>query len=155
MHKYLILIFPYLIFDTMATKVVFGWIKKRVNKPIAQTASKTRVNLMGAIELTSMNMVSWRPDYVNSETTVEFFDQVKAAYPTASNIHIILDQSSYHRSQLVRDEALKKNIVHHYLPSYSPILNPIEGLWKVMNHEVKQCLLHISKALSGCHFEIF
>ena len=122
---------------TMATKVVCGWIKKGVNKPIAQTASKTRVNVMGAIELTSMKVVSWRPDYVNSETTVEFFDQLKAAYPTASNIHIILDQSGYHRSQLVREEALKKNIVLHYLPPYSPNLNPIERLWKVMNEEVR------------------
>jgi len=122
---------------TMATKVVCGWIKKGVNKPIAQTASKTRVNVMGAIELTSMNVVSWRPDYVNSETTVAFFDQLKAAYPTASSIHIILDQSGYHRSHLVQEEALKKNIVLHYLPPYSPNLNPIERLWKVMNEEVR------------------
>ena len=39
---------------TMATKVVCGWIKKGVDKPIAQTASRTQVNVMGAIELTSM-----------------------------------------------------------------------------------------------------
>lgn len=122
---------------TMATKVVCGWIKKGVDKPIAQTASRTRVNVMGAIELTSMNVVSWRPDYVNAETTVAFFDQLKAAYPAAPNIHIILDQSGYHRSLLVRDEALKRNIVLHYLPPYSPNLNPIERLWKVMNEEVR------------------
>ena len=68
------------------------------------------------IELTSMNTVSCRPDYVNGETTVTFFDQLKAAYPLAPSVHIILDQSGYHRSQLVRYEALKRNIVLHYLP---------------------------------------
>ena len=36
---------------TMATKVVCGWIKKGVDKPIAQTAPRRRVNVMGAIEL--------------------------------------------------------------------------------------------------------
>lgn len=34
---------------TMATKVVCGWIKKGVDKPIAQTASRTRVNVMRAL----------------------------------------------------------------------------------------------------------
>ena len=33
---------------TMATKVVCGWIKKGVDKPIAQTASRTRVNVRAA-----------------------------------------------------------------------------------------------------------
>lgn len=122
---------------TMATKVVCGWIKKGVDKPIAQTASRTRVNVMGAIELASMKVESCRPDYVNAETTVAFFDQLKAAYPIAPSIHIILDQSGYHRSLLVREEALKRNIVLHFLPPYSPNLNPIERLWKVMNENVR------------------
>lgn len=126
---------------TMATKVVCGWIKKGVDKPIGQTASRTRVNVMGAIELATMNVVSCRPDYVNAETTVAFFDQLKLAYPLAPSIHIILDQSGYHRSQLVRDEALKRNIVLHYLPPYSPNLNPIERLWKVMNENVRNNVL--------------
>lgn len=122
---------------TMATKVVCGWIKKGIDKPIAQTASRTRVNVMGAIELSTMNMVSCRPDYVNAETTVAFFEQLKIAYPNAPKIHIILDQSGYHRSQLVRDNAAEQNIVLHYLPPYSPNLNSIERVWKVMNEETR------------------
>lgn len=130
---------------TMATKVAYGWIKKGLNKPIAQTASRTRVNVMGAIELNSMNVVSCRPDYVNAQTTVNFFDQLKLAYPMAPSIHIILDQSGYHKSLFVQDEALKKNIVLHYLPPYSPNLNPIERLWKVMNENVRNNVFFTSK----------
>lgn len=122
---------------TMATKVVSGWIKKGVDKPIAQSASRTRINVMGAIELSSMKVVSCCPDYVNADTTVLFFDQLKAVYPNAPKIHIILDQSGYHRSQVVKNAALEKNIELHYLPPYSPNLNPIERLWKVMNEEVR------------------
>lgn len=122
---------------TMATKIVCGWIKKGVDKPIAQTASRTRINVMGAIELSTMNLVSCRPDYVNAETTVAFFEQIKTAYPNAPKIHIILDQSGYHRSQLVRDKALEQHIELHYLPPYSPNLNSIERLWKVMNEVVR------------------
>jgi hypothetical protein len=53
-----------------------------VDKPIAQTASRTRVNVMGAIELASMNVISRHPDYVNAETTVAFFERLKTAYPS-------------------------------------------------------------------------
>ena len=141
---------------TMATKVVCGWIKRGVDKPIGQTASRTRINIMGAIELSTMNVVSCRPDYVNAETTVAFFDQLKTAYPIAPNIHIILDQSGYHRSKLVKDEALKRNIVLHYLPPYSPNLNPIERLWKVMNENVRNNVFFKSaKHFKGAICEFF
>jgi transposase len=122
---------------TMATKVVCGWIKKGVDKPIAQTASRTRVNVLGAIELATMTVISCCPEFVNAETIVEFFDRLHDAHPDAPMIHIFLDQSGYHRSKLVEEEALKKNIKLHFLPPYSPNLNPIERLWKVMNEMVR------------------
>jgi len=122
---------------TMATKIVRGWIRKGKDKPIAQIASRTRVNVMGAIELSSMNVVSCHPVFVNGETTIDFLKQLKLAYPLAPKLHIILDQSGYHRSQLVKDFAKVESIELHYLPPYSPNLNPIERLWKVMNEQVR------------------
>jgi transposase len=122
---------------TMATKVTCGWIKKGVDKPIAQTASRTRVNVMGAVELTGMNVTSCCPDYVNTETTISFFELLKTTYPNAPKLHIILDQSGYHKSKLVQEAALKMDIELHYLPPYSPNLNPIERLWKIMNEQVR------------------
>jgi len=129
---------------TMATKVVCGWIRKGQDKRIKQTASRTRVNITGAIDLSKMSMVSCCPEYVNAESTVAFFDQIKAAYPQAPTIHIILDQSGYHRSQLVRDAAVKMNIELHYLPPYSPNLNPIERVWKVMNERIRNNVFFLS-----------
>ncbi len=48
-------------------------------------------------------------------------------------IHMVLDGAGYHRSQEVVKEAEELGIKLHYLPPYSPNLNPIERLWKVMN----------------------
>ena len=48
-----------------------------------------------------------------------------------------LDGASYHRSTLVVNAAKELNIKRHYLPPYSPNLNPIERLWKVMNEQVR------------------
>ena len=131
------IVFMDAVHPTMATKVVSGWIKKGVDKPIAQTASRTRINVIGAIELKSATVHSVFVDTVNALTILAFFDQLKAAYPNAPKIHVILDQAGYHRSHELQKQAADKNIVLHLLPSYSPNLNPIERLWKVMNEHVR------------------
>jgi transposase len=122
---------------TMATKISYGWIKKGVNKPIATTASRTRVNIIGAIELKTMTVTSEFVETVNADSIKSFFEKLKKAYPKAEKLHIILDQSGYHRSQAVKEAALLSDIELHYLPPYSPNLNPIERLWKVMNEQVR------------------
>jgi len=122
---------------TMATKIVSGWIRRGQDKPIAQIASRTRVNVTGAIDLKAMKVVSHFTEKVNAETTIEFLQKIKAAYPAAARIHVILDQSGYHRSQLVKDFGENNAIQLHYLPPYSPNLNPIERLWKVMNETIR------------------
>ena len=122
---------------TMATKISYGWIKKGIDKLIETIASRTRVNVVGAIELKTMNVVSNFVETVNSQTILGFFDQLQQAYPRAKTIHVILDQSGYHRSQAVKEGAGLRNIELHFLPTYSPNLNPIERLWKVMNEQVR------------------
>lgn len=122
---------------TMATKSSCGWIKKGIDKPIAQTASRTRVNVVGAIELNSMNVVSQFVEAVNAQTVLTFFDAIKEAYPEAPKIHVVLDQSGYHRSQTLKEGAVFRDIELHYLPPYSPNLNPIERLGKLMNEPVR------------------
>jgi transposase len=122
---------------TMATKISYRWIKKDVNKPIATTASRTRVNIIGAIELNTMNVTSAFVETVNTDTIKSFFEKLRQSYPKTEKLHIILDQSGYHRSQAVKEAALLYNIQLHYLPPYSPNLNPIERLWKVMNEQVR------------------
>jgi transposase len=122
---------------TMATKISYGWIKKGVDKPIATTASRTRVNIIGAIELNTMTVTSDFVDTVNADTINGFFEKLRQSYPQAEHLHILLDQSGYHRSQSVKDAALLHRIQLHYLPPYSPNLNPIERLWKLMNEKVR------------------
>ncbi len=55
------------------------------------------------------------------------------SYRLTYKLHIILDDTGYHRIDLVKDAAFVLNIELHYLPPYSPNLNLIERQWKVMN----------------------
>ena len=122
---------------TMATKIVYGWIKKGQDKPIATIASRTRVNLTGAICLKDFKIITQSSDTINGESTIEFLKKLKDTYPDAPFIHIILDRAGYNRCQAVNEFARTSNIKIHLLPPYSPNLNPIERLWKFMNEKVR------------------
>jgi len=118
---------------TMETRVASGWIRKGKEKQIQTTASRTRLNITGAIELTTLNVEHKVYETINGATTIDFLQSLKDAYKDAPSIHIILDQSGYHRSEEVAKYAEENSIKLHFLPPYSPNLNPIERLWKVMN----------------------
>jgi transposase len=125
---------------TMATKTSYGWIKKGTRKIIKTTGSRTRMNIIGAINLKSMDLIE-KSDCktVNSEEMGDFFDILrnKYTYEKAPKIHIILDNSGYNRSEKTKEYAEKRGIVLHFLPTHSPNLNPIERVWKVKNEYVR------------------
>ena len=123
---------------TMATKISHGWIKKGQDKPIATTASRTRVNIIGAIELKTLAVIrDVDVETVNAQAVLTGFGKRKQHHPNAPKIHLILDKAGYHRSQELQKGATLRNIVLHFLPPYSPNLNPIERLWKLMNEKVR------------------
>lgn len=119
---------------TMQTKMSSGWIKKGTEKEIPTTASRTRMNIMGAVNLNDMTVITEEYDKsINGQSIIDFFNLIKEKYPLKSAIHIILDQAGYHKSFVVREHAFRLGIHLHYLPPYSPNLNAIERMWKVMN----------------------
>jgi transposase len=128
------LLFIDAVHPTQATKISFGWIKIGVDKPIETTGSRTRLNIIGAIKLGALSeTLAHQYKTINSESICDFFEQIKTQYLSSSSINIVLDGASYHRSAEVVEKAKSLNIKLHYLPPYSPNLNPIERLWKVMN----------------------
>ena len=104
---------------TMATKSSYGWIKKGTRKLIKTTASKTRINIVGAINLSTMDVIE-KSDFktVNSEAMKEFFDVLRKKYPKSEypKIHLILDNSSYNTSEDTLKYAKEREIKLHFLP---------------------------------------
>lgn len=123
---------------SMQTKMSHGWIRKGQDKEIPTTASKTRINVLGAINLDDMTVVAKEYDSnINGAAIINFCDAIKAEYSEKKVIHLILDQAGYNKAFDVREYASKLGIHLHYLPAYSPNLNAIERLWKVMNEETR------------------
>ena len=123
---------------SMATKISCGWIKKGQSKPIETTASRTRMNLIGALNLSKMSkpiVASYTT--VDGDAIVDFLHQIRKYSKINGTIHLVLDQAGYHRCAEVVNAATKLNIKLFYLPPYSPNLNSIERLWKVMNEHAR------------------
>ena len=118
------------------TRLAFGWIKKGVRKAEKMTACQKRVNLIGAINLASHQVESRQVDWVNRESLKAFSTQLIEANPLAKKIHLILDNAGYHKSKEFLEWVADTKIKIHYLPPYSPNLNPIERLWKIMHEQV-------------------
>ena len=112
--------------------------KKGHDKAIETTGSTTRLNLVGAIDLNNLARAQVKGyDKVNSETIHAFFTELRTENGTNKRIHLILDGAGYHRAKIVKDKDDELNIKLHFIPPYSPNLNPIERLWKVMNEHVR------------------
>ena len=122
---------------TQATKLSYGWIRTGKTKHVDTTASRTRLNIVGAIQLGHIaDTITSQYQTINAESIVDFMGKIRAQYGSKT-VHIILDRSGYHRASLIAEKTEKLNIKLHFLPPYSPNLNPIERLWKVMNEKVR------------------
>lgn len=73
---------------------------------------------------------------LNAEATISFFQKIEEAYPEKNGIHVFCDNARYYRNKAVIEYLKTSKIRLHFLPPYSPNLNPIERLWKWMKERV-------------------
>ncbi|MCP4648682.1 MAG: hypothetical protein GY853_01200 [PVC group bacterium] len=85
---------------------------------MATTASRTRINLLGAINLKIMRVQVKSNTTINEESVCDYFFIHRKAYPQAEypKIHIIVDRGSYNTSKKTQEEARRPGIILHYLP---------------------------------------
>ncbi len=110
-----------------------------------KTASgRQRYNVLGALNFVTKKMETVCNDtYITSVQVVELLEKMRRSF--ALPIHIVLDNASYQTCKYVKANAARLGIVLHYLPSYSPNLNLIERVWKLVK----------SKVLNSAYFETF
>jgi transposase len=118
------------------TKLAYGWILKGERKPIAATKKQYRLNFMGGICLKGHRFIYKQSEKVDAKSIKEFLRELRRENAGQNKIHVILDNAGYHKSKEVIGYARELLIELHYLPPYSPNLNPIERLWKLMHENV-------------------
>jgi transposase len=118
---------------THAVRFACGWIKKGVRKEVPANGSQKRMNLLGALDLEDMKIHKQEYLTIDAEAIIAFLAYVLASLP-GFTLHIILDQARYHTCPAVAAwVAGQPRLRLHFLPAYSPNLNVIERLWKILH----------------------
>jgi len=121
---------------THNVQLAYGWIRKGVSKEVPSNTGRSRINLAGAIDIETHKIVLQEDKALNAEATVRFFKRIEKAYPDKSKVHIFCDNAGYYRNGEVTKYLKDSKVELHFLPPYSPNLNPIERLWKWMKEKV-------------------
>lgn len=112
------------------SQAVCGWIKKGECKTLQTTGKQKRLHLVGALNLKDMQVIVREYETIDADAMIRFFKDLESTV-SEGEIHIILDNAAAHKNHKLTDYLTNSRIRLHYLPPYSPNLNPIERLWKV------------------------
>lgn len=113
------------------SQAVYGWIPKGETKTLPMTNTQFRMHLNGAINLNTMDIFTREYDTIDGQSVISFLKDLEAKYPDKT-LHIICDNGRSNKNKEIQEFLTNSRIQIHYLPPYSPNLNAIERLWKVM-----------------------
>jgi len=114
----------------------YGWIKKGKTQTLPSNTGRQRLNLNGAVDTQTMQVVVRADETLDAASTIGLFEALEKKHLTAGRIYVIADNARYYRSRLVRKYLRKSRIKLVFLPPYAPNLNLIERLWKYFRKTV-------------------
>ena len=133
---------------------VWSTVRRWVKTP----SGRKRFNVLGALNYATKKIETvTNTTYITSTQVVEMLEMLAEKYQNP--ITIILDNAPYQISKLVRENAERLNITLAYMPTYSPNLNLIERVWKLvksicLNGEYYEKFNEFTKVIDNCVSEI-
>lgn len=124
------------------TQLAYGWILEGERKEVKTTSCRKQLNFIGGISLDGHRFTFHQADWVNADSICDFLWKLRKANPGKYYVHLILDNAKYHHGNQVKEFAKELGIKLHYLPPYSPNLNPVERMWKLMHERVRYNKYH-------------
>jgi transposase len=123
------------------------WIPPEIKDPtIRHHPTRKSVGYFGAVRIRDGRFIFKREEgKFNAITCWDFFKQLRrAACRSGKKVYIISDNARYHHAKLhkVWRDSFEPDFTLGFLPPYSPDLNPIERVWKL----VRRMCLH------NCYF---
>lgn len=119
------------------TQLTYGWIPKGARKEVAMTGYQKRLNFIGGISLNGHRFTYHQADQVDASSICDFLWKLRQANAGKYFVHVIWDNARPHKNDEVEAFAKELGIKLHFLPPYSPNLNPVERVWKLMHESVR------------------
>jgi transposase len=121
-----------------------GRVWSSVRKYIRTASGRKRYNVLGALNFVSKRIETITNDtYITSMQVVALLEKLADLY--TKPIKVILDNARYQKCAFVTERAAELGIELVFLPTYSPNLNLIERVWKIVK----------SKVLNSAYYETF
>lgn len=114
----------------------YAWIKTGADKEIKSNTGRQQININGVYSPDDQEIIIRDDASINSTSTFELLKQIESKHPELTKIYIVRDNARYYVSKEVQAHVSTSRIEFVPLPSYSPNLNLIERLWKLMKKKV-------------------
>ena len=111
------------------------WVPPEDKDPIVlQAPTRKSVALFGAVNTETGKLVTMLTPKFNAETFEIFLRKLLRHRKRSGKMALILDNARYHHAKKLRPllKKYQKVLRLDYLPPYSPELNPIERVWKLL-----------------------
>ncbi len=114
----------------------YGWIYKGERAEISSNTGRERLNIHGAVNAETHEVIVIESTTVNADSTIELFKKIETHYKFAPYINVFSDNAKYYYCEKVKSYLESSRIEFYNIPSYSPNLNIIERLWKFFHKVV-------------------
>ena len=113
------------------------WVPPEVRDPVCHHAPPRKsISCFGAVRIGDGRLVTSKPEgRFDAETCWRFLRHLRrASRRRGRRVVIIVDNAKYHHANLhlAWRRAQRPDFVLRFLPPYSPQLNPIERVWKLL-----------------------
>ena len=117
------------------------WVPPEEKDPIVLHApTRKSVALFGAVNVRTGQLVSMLISQFDADTFEVFMSMLLRHRSRSRRTVVILDNARYHRAEQSRPffRTHRRQLRLDFLPPYSPELNPIERVWKLL----RKCATH-------------
>lgn len=127
---------------THNTKTGRGWIRKGQDFEVDCNSGRKRVNINAAVNaMKPEHLVYDIAESINAQSTQRLCRKLLRKHP-GKTIYLICDNARYNRNKMLQEWAENQRIAFVFLPSYSPNLNLIERLWRLMRKKIINSLYY-------------
>lgn len=114
----------------------YGWILKGHSKMLPSNTGRKRVNLQGAVNLDTHELVSTVHETLDRHSTIDLLKMLEKKHKQDDVVYVIVDNAGYYHAKEVKDYLKHSNIKLVFLPPYAPHLSLVERVWRYFKKEV-------------------
>jgi transposase len=114
----------------------YNWFLKGQQRKIPTYGRHEGAKLLAVINYETGRVTHQEVEECDTAAFQRFLERVLEEYPTGKIVMVLDNARIHHANQLQPFLQKQERLKLVFLPKYSPQLNPVEGLWKWLKHDV-------------------